>query len=77
MMHTSGKIGIVISLTLILTFPVTVVSGAKPSPKTMVTTEQSETLRNNSRGVKCSASMAQGSLECVGKNRESRQRGFH
>ena len=32
-MHTSGKIGLVLALTLVLTFPVSVISGAKPSHK--------------------------------------------
>jgi hypothetical protein len=36
--RTSEKLGIVVGMTLILTFPVTIVSGGKPSPTLTVTT---------------------------------------
>jgi hypothetical protein len=36
-MHTSGKIGIVLALTLVLTFPVSVISGAKPHKSKTIT----------------------------------------
>lgn len=32
-MHTSEKLGIVLAVTLVLTFPVSVISGEKPSHK--------------------------------------------
>jgi hypothetical protein len=56
--HTAEKLGIVVGMTLILTFPVTMVSGAKPSPTLTVTTN----------GDTCSCSGNKQAFESRGPN---------
>jgi hypothetical protein len=55
---TSGKISVVIGLTVILTFPVSVVSGAKSSPKLLVTSPDAYHLTSDGAGDKHDATHA-------------------